>query len=55
VPTKGHITHDDLNYSGGLGVRVRVSGSIVLRTDFAKSIEGWRVIWSLSDVTRRRF
>jgi outer membrane protein assembly factor BamA len=55
VPTKGHIRLDDLNYSGGFGVRVRVGGAIVLRTDVAKSLEGWRVIWSLSDLSRRRF
>jgi outer membrane protein assembly factor BamA len=55
TPTKGHINTDDLNYSGGLGVRVRLGGAIVLRTDVAKSSEGWRVIWSLSDVSRRRF
>jgi hypothetical protein len=54
VPTKGHIALDDLNYSGGLGVRLRIGRAIVLRTDVAKSREGWRVIWSLSDVSRRR-
>jgi hypothetical protein len=54
-PTKGRIGLGDLNFSGGLGVRVRFGGAIVLRTDVAKSREGWRVIWSLSDVSRRQF
>jgi len=55
VPTKGHIAFDDLNFSGGLGFRVRFGDAIVMRTDFAKGREGWRFIMSLSDVSRRRF
>ena len=55
VPTKGHIAADDLNYSGGIGLRGRLRGAIVLRTDVARSREGWRWIWSMSDISRRRF
>jgi hypothetical protein len=55
MPTKGHIAFDDLNYSGGIGLRARLSGAVVLRTDVAWSREGWRWIWSMSDISRRRF
>lgn len=56
VPSKGHIvTPNNLSYSGGIGLRGRLGGSVVVRTDVAKSREGWRWIWSMSDVSRRRF
>jgi hypothetical protein len=55
LPTKGHLAVDDLNFSGGIGFRARVANAIVLRNDIAKSREGWRYIWSLSDISRRRF
>jgi hypothetical protein len=44
-----------LNYSGGIGLRVRVRGAVVMRMDVATSREGTRWIWSMSDVSRRRF
>ncbi len=55
VPMKGHVDFSKLNYSGGLGLRVRVRGAVVLRMDVARSREGVRWIWSLSDISRRRF
>jgi len=55
VPEKGHIDFNALNYSGGLGMRVRLRGAVVLRMDVARSREGVRWIWSLSDISRRRF
>jgi hypothetical protein len=54
-PTIRQFALDDLNYSGGIGVRMRVGGAVVLRTDVARSREGWRLIWSVSDVSRRKF
>jgi hypothetical protein len=44
-----------MNYSGGIGLRARVRGAVVLRMDVARSREGFRWIWSMSDVSRRRF
>jgi hypothetical protein len=55
VPEKGHIGFSELNYSGGLGMRVRLYNAVVLRMDVARSREGVRWIWSLSDISRRRF
>jgi hypothetical protein len=55
VADKAHIDFSGLNYSGGIGLRARVRGAVVLRMDVAHSREGTRWIWSMSDVSRRRF
>jgi hemolysin activation/secretion protein len=55
VAEKGKIDFSGLNYSGGIGFRARIQETIVLRFDIARSREGVRWIWSMSDVSRRRF
>jgi outer membrane protein assembly factor BamA len=55
VPQKGQVSLSNLKYSGGIGFRGRVQDAIVLRFDVARSEEGWRWIWSLSDISRRLF
>jgi outer membrane protein assembly factor BamA len=55
VPEKGRVDFSGLNYSGGIGLRARVRGAVVLRMDVATGREGTRWIWSMSDVSRRRF
>jgi hypothetical protein len=55
VSEKDQIDFSGLNYSGGLGFRARLNDAIVLRFDVAKSREGLRWIWSMSDISRRRF
>src|SRR5262245_3348707 len=55
VSEKGEIDFSGLNYSGGVGFRARVNDAIVLRFDIARSREGLRWIWSMSDISRRRF
>jgi outer membrane protein assembly factor BamA len=55
VPEKGNVDLSKLNYSGGVGLRARLRGAIVLRMDVARSREGVRWIWSISDVSRREF
>jgi outer membrane protein assembly factor BamA len=55
VPEKGRVDLANLKYSGGIGFRGRVQDAIVLRFDIARSEEGWRWIWSLSDISRRLF
>ena len=52
---KSQIDFSNLKYSGGIGFRVRVQDAVVLRFDIASSDEGLRMIWSLSDVSRRLF
>jgi hypothetical protein len=44
-----------LNYSGGVGFRARLNDAVVLRFDIARSREGLRWIWTMSDISRRRF
>jgi outer membrane protein assembly factor BamA len=55
VPRKRHVDFTGLDYSGGIGLRARLNDAIVLRFDVARSREGVRWIWSMSDVSRRRF
>jgi hypothetical protein len=55
VSDKGEIHLSGLNYSGGVGFRARVNDAVVLRFDVARSREGLRWIWSMSDISRRRF
>ena len=44
-----------LNYSGGIGFRVRARSSVVSRIDFAVSREGFRMIWTFSDIFKSRW
>jgi outer membrane protein assembly factor BamA len=44
-----------LNYSGGLGLRVRARSAVVSRIDFAFSREGFRAIWTFSDIYKPRW
>jgi hypothetical protein len=55
VSNKGQIDFSGLNYNGGIGFRARLQNAIVLRFDVARSYEGWRWIWSMSDISRRQF
>jgi hypothetical protein len=55
VANKGQIDFSGLNYSGGMGFRARLNDAIVMRFDVARSREGVRLIWSMSDISRRRF
>jgi hypothetical protein len=55
VPEKGDVHLAKLHYSGGIGFRARVQEAIVLRFDVARSREGLRWIFSISDVSRRLF
>jgi outer membrane protein assembly factor BamA len=50
VPLKREVNFDALHYSGGLGVRVRLGSAVVTRIDFAHSSEGFRWMWTFSDV-----
>lgn len=55
VPFKRDIDVAHMNYSGGIGFRVRVRSAIVSRTDFAISREGFRIVWTFSDIFKTRW
>jgi outer membrane protein assembly factor BamA len=55
VPLKRNIDPSRMNYSGGIGFRVRVRSAIVSRTDFAVSREGFRMVWTFSDIFKTRW
>ena len=55
VANKGEMHLYGMNYSGGIGLRFRIQDAVVLRFDVARSREGVRFIWSMSDVSRRVF
>jgi hemolysin activation/secretion protein len=44
-----------LHYSGGLGLRVRARAAVVSRIDFAFSREGFRMMWTFSDIYKPRW
>ena len=50
VPLKRDVDFSHMNYSGGIGFRVRLRSAIVSRTDFAVSREGFRMVWTFSDI-----
>jgi outer membrane protein assembly factor BamA len=50
VPLKRDLEPTNLRYSGGLGFRVRLRSAIITRIDLAGSSEGFRMIWTFSDV-----
>ena len=55
VPLKRDIDVTRMNYSGGIGFRVRMRSAIVSRTDFAVSREGFRIVWTFSDIFKTRW
>jgi outer membrane protein assembly factor BamA len=55
VPLKRDVDPTRLHYSGGVGFRVRVRSAIVSRTDFAISGEGFRIVWTFSDIYKSRW
>ena len=56
VPLKRDaVDPTNLNYSGGLGFRVRARSAVVSRIDFAVSREGFRLIWTFSDIFKPRW
>jgi outer membrane protein assembly factor BamA len=55
VPLKRNIDPTSMNYSAGIGFRVRVRSAIVSRTDFAVSREGFRIVWTFSDIFKTRW
>ena len=55
VPIKRDLTPTNLHYSGGIGFRFRLRSAIVSRIDFAASTEGFRIVWTFSDIFSPKF
>jgi outer membrane protein assembly factor BamA len=55
VPIKREVDPSRLNYSGGVGFRVRIRSAIVSRIDLATSREGFRMIWTFSDIYQAKW
>ena len=55
VPLKRDVDVSHLHYSGGIGFRVRMRSAIISRIDFAASSEGFRMIWTFSDILNPKF
>jgi outer membrane protein assembly factor BamA len=52
VPRKAQIDLGNLEVASGIGFRTRIRNTVIMRTDFAMSREGFQVIWTFSDVFR---
>lgn len=52
---RADINFSDLKYSGGIGFRFRLAGAVVSRIDFAYGREGFRWMWTFSDIYRVRY
>jgi hypothetical protein len=50
-----HVDPTHLHYSGGVGFRVRLRSAIISRIDLAGSSEGFRMIWTFSDIFNPRY
>jgi outer membrane protein assembly factor BamA len=55
VPRKAEIDFTDLRVSGGIGFRARLQNSVVMRVDFAYGNEGFRFMWTFSDIYKLRY
>ncbi|MDH4065619.1 MAG: BamA/TamA family outer membrane protein [Acidobacteriota bacterium] len=49
---KKRLNFSDLKYSGGIGFRVRLLDAVVSRIDFAVGREGFRWMWTFSDINK---
>ena len=52
APDKSNLDFSDLEYSAGFGFRGKLQNAVVMRVDFAFGSEGFRWIWTFSDIFR---
>jgi len=52
---KADLDLSDLAYSGGIGFRFKIKGTVVSRIDFAAGREGFRAMWTFNDIFTRPF
>ena len=50
IPRKQDLAFSELQVSGGIGFRTRLRDAVIMRTDFAYGKEGFRMIWTFSDI-----
>jgi hypothetical protein len=55
VPRKAEIDFHNLSFSGGIGFRARLANAVVMRVDFAYGNEGFRFMWTFSDIYKVRY
>ncbi len=52
---KADLDFSDLDYSGGIGFRFKLRNAVIMRIDFAGSREGFRFMWTFSDIFKVRW
>jgi hypothetical protein len=55
VGQRADVNLEHLRVSGGIGFRVRIADAIVSRIDFAAGREGFRMMWTFSDIYKPRW
>ena len=50
VPHKSQLNAAELRYSGGIGFRAKFKNATIMRIDFAQGREGFRAMWTFSDI-----
>lgn len=50
IPRKADLDFSELEVSWGLGFRMRLRDAVIMRTDFAVGRDGFRMIWTFSDI-----
>jgi outer membrane protein assembly factor BamA len=55
VPRKKLVDWHDLKYSGGIGFRARLANAVIMRVDMAYGDEGFRFMWTFSDIYKLRW
>jgi outer membrane protein assembly factor BamA len=50
IPRKADFTFSDLEVSWGVGFRTRMRDAVIMRTDFAFGRDGFRWMWTFSDI-----
>jgi outer membrane protein assembly factor BamA len=55
APELADIDLSDLEWSGGVGFRIKALGAYIMRIDFAAGREGFRAMWTFSDIFKTRW
>jgi hypothetical protein len=50
IPRKAALDFSDLEFSWGLGFRTRLRDAVIMRNDFAVGRDGFRAMWTFSDI-----